>query len=147
MATLWASNPIAGGWHVAVFDSGPAVGTVAMLSTADRLLTFFNASTLAITKQVTLTGIPFRMAKDLTHGSVVIALVDQADVLTTFVSVNATTGVITPLTSNDESPCGRATSLSRWHHDLCVPTDAMRSSPKPVEAVWPLSEIGGAFFI
>jgi hypothetical protein len=98
-ATLQASNPLAGGWHVVVFDSGPAAGTVAMLSTADKLLTFLNASTMSITKQITLTGIPFRMAKDLTNGNVVIGVVDQANTRTTFVAVNATTGAITQLTS------------------------------------------------
>ena len=98
-ATLQATKPFTGGWQVNVLDSGPATGNVAMLSTADQLLTFVNTSTISVTKQVTLTGIPFRMAKDLTHGTVIIAFVDQANVRTTFASVNVATGAVTQLTS------------------------------------------------
>jgi hypothetical protein len=99
VATLQASNVLAGGWYVAVFDSGPAAGTVAVLSTADKLLTFLNTSTMAITKQVTLSGIPFRIAADMTHGNLIVAYADQVDVLTTFSAVNPSTGAVTPLTS------------------------------------------------
>ena len=76
-----------------------AVGTVAVLSVADKLLTFLRSDTLAITKQITLSGIPFRIAKDLTNGNDIVAFVDQANIRTTFASVNAATGVITPLIS------------------------------------------------
>jgi hypothetical protein len=98
VATLWATNPYAGGWHVADIDSGPAVGTVATLFTADRSLTLYNAS-LAIIKTITIPGIPFRLVADKADGVFIIAVVDQANVRTTFVSVNATTGVVTQLTS------------------------------------------------
>ncbi len=97
--TLYANNPIVGGWHVGVFDSGPAAGTVAVLSTADNLLTFLNTSTMAITKQVTLPGIPFRIAVDKTNGKLIVAFVDQTNVRTSFAAVDPTTGASTTLTS------------------------------------------------
>ena len=94
-----SSTFLEGGWPVAVFDSGPASGTVAVLSTADNLLTTLNTSTMAIIKQVTLPGVPFRMVADKTNGNLLIAFADQANARTTFSSVNPTTGVVTPLTS------------------------------------------------
>jgi hypothetical protein len=99
VATLQAANSFAGGWQVAVFDSGPASGTVAVLSTADMLVSFFSTSTMVMTKQVTLSGLPFRIAADLTNGNLLVAYADHARVLTTFAKINPATGVVTPLTA------------------------------------------------
>ncbi len=97
--TLQTNSFAGGGWQVAVFDKGPASGTVAVLSTADNLLTFFDASSMRITNQVTLTGLPFRIAADMTNGNLIVAYADQAKVLTTFMKVNPLTGVATSLMS------------------------------------------------
>jgi hypothetical protein len=91
-----------GGWHVVVFDTGPATGTIAALFGADKLLVFFNASTLKITQSITLSGIPFRIATDAANGNLIVAYADPVDQLTTFAKVNPTTGVVTALTSTSD---------------------------------------------
>ena len=97
ISTVQNTNPFAGGWQVIVFDSGPASGTVAVLSTYDHLLLFVNATTLTVTKQVVLTDTPFRIAADVTHGAVIVAYANPANVTTTFASVDVASGTVTPL--------------------------------------------------
>ena len=124
-ANLYQKNPFAGGWHVVVFDSGPASGTAAALSTADNLLLFVDTSTMTITKSVTLPGVPFRIAVDKTHGKLIVAFADPVNVRTTFASVDPTTGTVTPLTTTSDllavgfqvSPDGK--SLYACMRDKC----------------------------
>jgi hypothetical protein len=99
LGTVQGVSPIAGGWQVVVFDSGPASGTIAVLSTYDKLLLLINEGTWAVTKSVTLSGIPFRIATDTTHGAVIVAYANPTNVTTTYASVDALLGTVTPLTT------------------------------------------------
>ena len=97
ISTVQATDSVAGGWQVVVFDSGPASGTVAVLSTYDHLLLLVNATTLTVTNQVVLTDTPFRIAADVTHGAVIVAYANLQNVTTTYASVDAASGTATPL--------------------------------------------------
>jgi hypothetical protein len=99
LSTVQTASFIAGGWQVIVFDSGPASGTIAVLSTYDRLLLLVNESTWTVTKSVKLSGTPFRIATDMANGTVIIAYANPASVTTTYASVDALSGTETPLTS------------------------------------------------
>ncbi len=104
-STVQNQNPVAGGWQVVVFDSGPDAGLVAVLSTPDDLLVFVNASTMQVAGSLTLSGIPFRIAADQTDGTVIVAYANPQSATTTYSSVNpgseGTNPVNTPLTSTD----------------------------------------------
>jgi hypothetical protein len=99
LSTVQAANAVAGGWQIAVFDSGPASGTIAVLSTYDKLLLLINKSTWKITDSVKLSGTPFRIAMDVTNGKVIVAYANPASVTTTYAAVDASSGTVTPLTS------------------------------------------------
>jgi hypothetical protein len=99
LSTVQAANPVAGGWQIVVFDSGPASGTIAVLSTYDKLLLLINESTWQITKSVTLSGTPFRIVADTTNGKVIVAYANPTSVTTTYAAVDASSGTVTPLTS------------------------------------------------
>jgi hypothetical protein len=105
ISTVQAANPIAGGWQVVYANTGPAVGTVAVLSTPDNYVTFVNAMTMQPTKNATLTaGIWNQIASDNVHGTFILASANPQTAstqgsTTTFASVNPSTGVVTPLTS------------------------------------------------
>lgn len=43
-----------------------------------------------------LTGTPFRITADVTHGAVIVAYADLANATTTYTSVNASSGTVTP---------------------------------------------------
>jgi hypothetical protein len=94
-----AANLVAGGMQVAVFDSGPASGIIVVLSTFDQRLVFVNKGAWAITQSVQLSGTPFRIVADTTNGNVIVAFANPASVTTTYSSVNALTGTVTPLTA------------------------------------------------
>jgi hypothetical protein len=93
-----------GGWDMVRFETGPAAGTVVLLSAYDKALVFVNASTMTETNRVVLSlpagfGTPFRIAADETNGRVVVALANVgAAISTTFVAVTPT-GAVTPLTA------------------------------------------------
>lgn len=95
MSAVQAANPVAGGWQVVVFDSGPASGTVAVLCAYDKTLDLVNVGMWTV-KSVTLSGVPFRIAPDATHGNVIVAYVDLANARTTYDSVAALTGTVNP---------------------------------------------------
>ena len=99
MDQVQAASPIACGWQVVVFDSGSASGTIAVLSTYDQLLLLINESTWTVMKSVKLSGTPFRIAADTTHGAVIVAYADPESMTTTYASVDALSGTVTPLTS------------------------------------------------
>lgn len=99
MSAVQAANPVAGGWQIVAFDDGPASGTIVVLSAYDQTLWFVNESAWTITKSVKLSGVPFRIAEDVTHGAVIVAYVDIANAMTTYASVSVPSGVVTPLTS------------------------------------------------
>jgi hypothetical protein len=99
LSTVVSASLYAGGLEEVVFDSGPDSGTVAVLSTYDQLLLFVNTSTWAVTKSVQLSGVPFRIVADKANGRVLVAYANFASVTTTYAWVNASTGVITPLTA------------------------------------------------
>jgi hypothetical protein len=50
-------------------------------------------------KSVKLSGTPFRIAADTTHGAVIVAYADPESMTTTYASVDALSGTVTPLTS------------------------------------------------
>jgi hypothetical protein len=99
LSTVQAANSVAGGWLIVVFDSGPASGTIAVLSTYDQLLLLLNESTWKVTDSVKLSGTPFRIVADTTNGKVIFAYANPASATTTYASVNASSGAVTPLTS------------------------------------------------
>lgn len=105
VSTVQSQNPVAGGWQVVAFDSGPAEGLVAILSTPDDLLVFVNASTMQVAGSLKLSGIPFRIAADQADGTVIVAYANPQSATTTYSSVNpgseGTNPVNTPLTSTD----------------------------------------------
>ena len=98
-ATVVAASITAGGEQVVVLDNGPASGTIAILSTYDQLLLFVDESTWTVTKSVKLSGTPFRIFADATNGSVIVAYANPESVTTTYASVDALSGTVTPLTS------------------------------------------------
>jgi hypothetical protein len=106
-STVWASNAVAGGWQVAYAETGPAVGTVAILSTPDAIIDFASATTMKESPNpATLAGlgIPTQIASDGTHGTFIVAFANPQTAkttssTTTFASVNPTTGTVTALKS------------------------------------------------
>jgi hypothetical protein len=91
-----------GGWQLATFNSGPEIGTAEVLSSYDNSVTSVSLSPVAVTKQASLTGVTpgtaFRMAGNLTDGSVGVAIADPKDALTKFVKVSPS-GTVTALTN------------------------------------------------
>jgi hypothetical protein len=96
LSTVVAANLLAGGLYVVVLDSGPASGTVAVLSTYDQLLLLVDVNTWTITQSVKLSGTPFRITTDVAGGRVLVAFADPVNVQTTFAWVDALTGEATP---------------------------------------------------
>ena len=94
-----AANPVAGGAQAVVLDNGPASGTIAVLSTYDQLLLFVDESTWTVTWSVKLSGTPFRIFADTMNGNVIVAYANPESVKTTYASVDALSGTVTPLTS------------------------------------------------
>lgn len=90
------TSPV-GGWQLAVFNSGPAAGTAAVLSQADDVVVFVNLSTGQEIRRVTLSGLAIRIAPDDTHGTLIVAVADTDNRQTTFQSVNPSTGADTTL--------------------------------------------------
>jgi hypothetical protein len=90
-SALQAAHPGTGGWFTIVFDKGPASGISATLSTGDNVLDLVNASTMkAMGSPIKLPGIPFRMAKDVTNGKIIIAFADTTNAVTTYSSIDPT---------------------------------------------------------
>jgi L-alanine-DL-glutamate epimerase-like enolase superfamily enzyme len=87
-----------GGWQVAAISSGPAAGNGAVLSAYDKALSIDDLATMTELHRVSLTGIPFRIAADETHGTVIVAYADVDAGLTRYASVDVATGSVTPLT-------------------------------------------------
>ena len=56
-----------------------------------------NANTLKVTQRVVLTGTPFRITADITHGAVIVAYANPANGTTTYASVDVASGTVTPL--------------------------------------------------
>ncbi len=98
-SAVQAANVTAGGWQVIVFDSGPASGTIAVLSTYDQLLVLVNESTWTVTQSVKLSGIPFRIVADDVNGRVLVAYANPVNATTAYAWVDAASGAVTPLTS------------------------------------------------
>lgn len=88
-----------GGWQLSVSDSGPAQGTAALLAQYDKAVVFVDLNTALETRRVALDGVPFRIAVDNVHGTVIVALADVSAGLTRFVKVDIVTGAVTPLNS------------------------------------------------
>jgi hypothetical protein len=86
-----------GGWQLAVFNSGPAAGTAAVLSQADDVVVFVNLANGQEIRRVSLNGMAIRIAPDNTHGTLIIAFADPDNRQTTFQSVNPSTGADTTL--------------------------------------------------
>ena len=93
-----------GGWYLGRFETGPAAGTVALLSAFDNVVMFVKADTMTLIESVSLnlpagSGVPFRMAVDETNGRAVVALANVgSSTSTTFVAVTPA-GAVTPLTA------------------------------------------------
>ena len=100
------ANTGKGGWYLARFETGPAAGTVALLSAFDNIVVFVNASTMTEIKSVPLnlpsqpaSGSAFRLAADETNGRAIVAIANVgAATSTTFVAVTPA-GTVTPLTA------------------------------------------------
>lgn len=98
-----------GGWEIQVFDdpSGPAVGTIAILSNYNKTLVFVNQATMTeIGKPVVLSGNPIRIGKDEVHGDVIVEYANPSDAAhstSSFAKVAPTPGTVpaavTPLAS------------------------------------------------
>jgi len=86
-----------GGWQLALFNSGPADNTAAVLSQADDVVVFVNLTTGKEIRRVTLSGSAIRIAADNAHGSLMVAIADTDHRQTTFESINVSTGVISTL--------------------------------------------------
>ncbi len=112
---IWTVNGITGGNATvgtisatglyaapAVKPPSPASGIVAVLSTYDQLLLLVDVNTWSITKSIDLSGFqgtPFRIFADTVNGSVIVAFANPESVTTTYASVDALSGTVTPLTS------------------------------------------------
>ena len=103
-ATLAGLTPIpkagtapVGGWQLAVFNSGPAAGTAAVLSQADDVVVFVNLSSGQEIRRVFLSGAAIRIAADNAHGTLVVAIADPINRQTTFQIISPSTGTITTL--------------------------------------------------
>ena len=99
LSAVTAATLYSGGLQVVVFDSGPASGTVAALSTYDQLLLLVDISTWKVTKSVKLSGVPFRITTDATNGRVLVAYADPAHVVTTYSWVDAPSGTPTAISA------------------------------------------------
>ena len=94
---------------VQAFGSGPAVNLGAFLSVYDQSLVFWSVdttNTLHIEHQVTLTGNPFLIAKDETHGAVIVAFLNLTNGTITMQSIDMKTYQATNLTSPSTLPVG-----------------------------------------
>ena len=98
------TNTGKGGWYLARFETGPAAGTVALLSAFDNVVVFVNAGTMTEIKSVPLnlpaqpaSGSAFRLAADETNGRAIVAIANVgASTSTTFLAVTPA-GTVTPL--------------------------------------------------
>lgn len=88
-----------GGWQVVTFTSGLASGVAAFLSQFDRTLVFIDLNSMTELRRVTLQGIPFRIAPDESHGTVIAALADVNAGLTRFAKVDVASAAVTNLNS------------------------------------------------
>lgn len=89
-----------GGWQVAIFSSGPAAGKGAFLSAADNKVIIFDVATMTqVGNPITLSGVPFRIAADETHGNLIVANADSDARLTRYDSIALATGTVTRLHS------------------------------------------------
>ena len=97
------------GWMVQAFGSGPAANLGALLAVYDQSLVFWSVdttNTLHVDHQVTLTGNPILIAKDETHGAVIVAFANLANGTITMQSINMKTYQATNLTSPSTLPTG-----------------------------------------
>ena len=96
---------LTGGWPMAVFHTGTAAGKVAVVSTHDKSLLLYDGgnNTLPLLQTVALPcEIPWAVDAVDSTGKLVVACIKVAgwtDSGTTFLSVDAATGNVTPLTS------------------------------------------------
>jgi hypothetical protein len=94
--TQAGASPV-GGWQLAVFNSGPAAGTAAVLSQTDDVVVFVNLSTGQEIRRVTLSGLAIRIAPDNTHGALIVAIADSDSRQTTFQTIGVSTGAVATL--------------------------------------------------
>ena len=86
----------AGGWQLAVFDSGPAAGIAALLHQYDKVVVSVDLATGQEIRRVDLSGYnPFRIVADNANGALIVADVEAG--LTRFLRVDVATGVVTEL--------------------------------------------------
>lgn len=88
-----------GGWHIAAFGAGPAVGKVAVFAQEDKILVLvdLNSQPAIELRRIQLNGAPFRIAARESDGSVIVARADAIAGVTRFDKVDVATGVVTPL--------------------------------------------------
>jgi hypothetical protein len=86
-----------GGWQVVTFGSGVMAGKAAFLSQYDRTLVLVDLNTMTEQGRVTLPGIPFRIAADATHGTVIVAFANVTAGLTRFAKVDVATATVSNL--------------------------------------------------
>jgi len=93
-ATNQSTRP---GWQLVTFDSGPSQGAAALLSDADNQLVFVDLNKGQEIRRVTLSGAPFNIAVDNTHGLVILANADVSAGVTRFQSVDPASGTVNDL--------------------------------------------------
>jgi hypothetical protein len=104
-----------GGWPLRIIGSGSA-GTVGLLSSYDNVLDFLTISSGNVLSwpgvgptfgSVALTGNPYLIAPDATHGAFIVASADTTNGVTTLQSISATSPyTATTITPNPALPAG-----------------------------------------
>jgi len=98
-----------GGWPIQIFGSGPEAGTVAFLSAPDKSLvtaTIDSSSNLHFANQLTLSGLPVKIAKDEADGKIIVTYFDAVNGKMTLTSFDVATLTPTVLTSSSSLPVG-----------------------------------------
>jgi hypothetical protein len=105
-----------GGWPLRIIGSGTAAGTVGLLSSYDNVLDFLTISSGNVLSwpgvgptlgSVALTGNPYLIAPDATHGAFIVASADTTNGVTTLQSISATSSyAATTITPNPALPAG-----------------------------------------
>jgi len=103
-----------GGWPLRIIGSGSAAGTVGVLSSYDNVLDFLTISSGNVLSwagaalgSVTLTGNPYLIAPDPTHGAFIVASADTTNGVTTLQSISAKSPyTATTITSASSLPVG-----------------------------------------
>lgn len=111
--TAATNGPAAqGGWPLRIIGSGTAAGTVGLLSSYDHVLDFLTISSGNVLSwptsgYATLTGNPYLIAPDATHGAFIVASADTTNGVTTLERISTTSPyTATTITPSPALPAG-----------------------------------------